>query len=164
MRKGKISLAAAAIVMAGVLAAPAARAQLSGMLQGAMGGGQSGTSGTSGMGMGGAMGNALGGGMGMPSLGATPPTNLAGILQYCIQNNDLGGVSASSASSVQQSLLNKYTGSSSAPASNSGFAAGSNGILDTGNGNSMSLGGGGLKAQLTQKICGMVLQHAQSML
>ena len=169
MRKGIIGLAAAALMAVGVLAAPAARAQLSGMLQGAMGGGQSGTSGMGmgsgiGNGMGSGMGNGLGGGMGMPSLGATPPTNLAGILQYCIQNNYLGGVSPSSASSVQQSLLNKYTGSSSAPESNSGFASGSNGILDTGNGNSMSLGGGGLKAQLTQKICGLVLQHAQSML
>ncbi|WP_366523570.1 DUF2501 domain-containing protein [Acidocella sp.] len=37
-------------------------------------------------------------------------------------------------------------------------------MLDTGNGNTMSLGGSGLKAQLTQKICDQVLQHAQSML
>jgi hypothetical protein len=161
MRNGKIGLAAAALMAAGVLAAPAARAQLSGMLQGAMGGGQSGTSG---MGMSNGMGSTLGSGMGMPALGAAPPTNLAGILQYCIQNNYLGGVSPSSASSVQQSLLNKYTGSSSAPQSDSGFASGSNGILDTGNGNSLSLGGSGLKAQLTRKICGQVLQHAQSLL
>ncbi len=102
----------------------------------------------------------MGAGMGMPSLSAAPPSNVAGLLQYCIQNNYLGGVSASSASSVRQSLLSKYTGS----ASDSGYASGSNGMLDTGNGNSFSLGGTGLKAQLTQKICAQVLQHAQSML
>ena len=164
MRKGKFSFAAAAFAAVGILSAPAAQAQLSGMLQGALGGGQSSPA-TPGMGSMGGMGNSMGSGMGMPSLGAAPPTNLAGILQYCIQNNYLGGgVSPSSASSVQQSLLDKYTGSSSAPESNSGFASGSNGILDTGNGNSMSLGGSGLKAQLTQKICDQVLQHAQSML
>ena len=166
MRKGKFGFAAAAFVAVGVLAAPAARAQISSMLQGAMGGGQSSpaTSGLGGMGNM-SMGSAMGSGLNLPTLGAAAPTNLAGILQYCIQNNYLGGgVSASSASSVQQSLLRKYTGSSSAPASNSGFASGSNGILDTGNGNAMRLGGSGLKAQLTQKICDQVLQHAQSML
>ncbi|MDD2794682.1 DUF2501 domain-containing protein [Acidocella sp.] len=163
MRKGKFGFAAAAVVAVGVLAAPAARAQLSGMLQGAMGGGQSSPA-TSGLGNM-SMGSAMGSGLNLPTLGAAPPTNLAGILQYCIQNNYLGGgVSASSASSIQQSLLRKYTGSSSAPEANSGFASGSSGILDTGNGNTMSLGGSGLKAQLTQKICDQVLQHAQSML
>jgi hypothetical protein len=60
--------------------------------------------------------------------------------------------------------LSKFTSSSSDPTSNSGFTSGSNGVLDTGGGNSMSLGGSGLKAQMTQKICGQVLQHAQSLL
>ncbi|GLR65521.1 hypothetical protein GCM10010909_01990 [Acidocella aquatica] len=167
MRKGKISFAAGLLLAAGIFAAPQARAQISGMLQGAMGGGQNepATPGLGGMGGMGSMGGAGMGGMGMPSLGAAPPANIAGILQYCIQNNYLGGgASQSSASSVQQSLLSKYTGSSSDPSSNSGFTSGSNGILDTGNGNSMPLGGSGLKAQLTQKICDQILQRAQSML
>jgi hypothetical protein len=49
-------------------------------------------------------------------------------------------------------------------ANNSEFTSGSNGALDAGGGNAMSLGGSGLKAQMSQKICGKVLQHAQSML
>ncbi len=140
----------------GLLAAPVAQAQLSGMMQNVMG--NNANSGGSGM-MSGL------GGMSTPSLGATAPTNLAGVLQYCIQNNYLGGAgSASSATSLKQSLLSKYTGSSATPTSNSNYTSGSNGLLNTGNGNSLSLGGSGIKAQLTQKICGAVLQHAKSLL
>lgn len=158
MKKTGIGLALTSFFALGLLGAPHARAQLSNMMQGAMGGGGSGASGLGGM-----------GGMSMPSLGSASPTNLAGVLQYCVQNNYLGGAanssdSAASASSVKQSLLSKFTGSSSDPASNSGFTSGSNGVLDTGGGNSMSLGGSGLKQQMTQKICGQVLQHAQSLL
>ena len=147
----------------GLLAAPMAQAQLSGMMQNVMGNGSGSSSGSGGSGMMSGLGGL--GGMSTPSLGGTPPTNLAGVLQYCIQNNYLGGAnSASSASSLKQSLLSKFTGSSATPTSNSNYASGSNGLLNTGNGNSMSLGGSGLKAQLTQKICGAVLQHAKSLL
>ena len=41
------------------------------------------------------------------------------------------------------------------------------GLLETGNGQSFNLGGGdsgGIKAEVTHKVCDMVLQHAKSLL
>lgn len=146
------------LLAVGLLAATSAQAQMSNMLQGAMGSATSG-----GGGMMGSMGS-MGSSMGLPSLGAASPNNLAGLLQYCVQNNYLGGASANTASSVQSSLLSKIDGSSTPPADNSGFSSGAAGVLDTGNGSSTTLGGTGIKAQLTQKVCSMVLQHAQSQL
>ncbi len=138
------------IVAAGLLVGHGAHAQMSNMMQGMMGGG-----GGSGSG-GGMMGS-----MGLPSVGAASPNNLAGLLQFCVQNNYLGGTDASS---VQSSLLSKFDGSPQPPAQNSGFASGASGILNTGNGQSTTLGGSGIKAQITKKVCDMVLQHAQSQL
>ncbi|MDE8345431.1 MAG: DUF2501 domain-containing protein [Acidocella sp.] len=151
----RLKIAGLAALLA-IIGAPAAQAQISNMLQGAMGSGAGGT---------GSLGNLGGlGGMSMPSLGAASPTNLAGVLQYCVQNNDLGGGTAGAAETAKQSLLDKFTGASSSPSSNPSYASGSQGLLSTGNGQSMSLGGGGLKAALTQKICAQVLKHAQSLL
>lgn len=104
------------------------------------------------------------GGMSLPSVSSASPTNLAGLLQYCVQNNYLSGGSADAASSAKESLLSKFTGSSSDPTSNTGFTSGSTGVLDTGNGQSTTLGGSGIKAQVTQKVCSEVLSHAKSML
>lgn len=104
------------------------------------------------------------GSMSLPSVSSASPTNLAGLLQYCVQNNYLSGGSADAASSAKESLLSKFTGSSSDPTSNTGFTSGNNGVLDTGNGQSTTLGGTGIKAQITQKVCSEVLSHAKSML
>lgn len=104
------------------------------------------------------------GGMSLPSVSSASPSNLAGLLQYCVQNNYLSGGSADAASSAKESLLSKFTGSSSDPTSNTGFTSGNNGVLDTGNGQSTTLGGSGIKAQITQKVCSEVLSHAKSML
>ena len=146
MKKFSLSL------VAGIALAIPAHAQLSNMLQGAMGSGSSSSSGL------GSLGN-----MSVPSVGAASPNNLAGLLQYCVQNNYLGGNNAGAASSVKSSLLSKIDGSSTDPTSNPGFTQGSNGVLNTGS-NQMILGGSGLKAQLTQKVCDQVLSHAKSML
>jgi hypothetical protein len=150
-----------------------AGAQLSNMMQGAMGqstpaapgGGMAGMGSMPGMGNMPGMGS-MGsmGGMGVPSVGSASPTNLAGVLQYCIQNNDLGGADAASSSAVQSGLLSKFTGSASPPADNSAFSAGSAGELSTGNGQNFALGGSGIKAQITQKVCEQVQKHGQSML
>jgi hypothetical protein len=126
-----------------LLAGGSAQAQLMDQLKGAVGGGQSG----------GAM---LGGG-GIPSVGQASPGNMAGVLQYCIQNKYVG---AGGASSVKDSLLSKVTGQTE----NSGYKQGSSGLLQTGAGENYSLGGDGIKAQITQKVCDQVLQHAKSLL
>jgi Protein of unknown function (DUF2501) len=83
--------------------------------------------------------------------------NTAGVLDYCIKNKYLG---SGSASSVKDSLLGKVTGQSN----DSGYREGSNGMLQTGNGQGCSLGGDGIKAQNTQKVCDQVLQYAKSFL
>jgi hypothetical protein len=147
-----------AIATAGLLVCHGAQAQMSNMMQGMMGGSSS--SGSSGSGMMGGMGG-MGSGMGLPSVGSASPNNLAGLLQFCVQNNYLGGTDASS---VKSSLLSKFDGSSQPPEQNSGFSSGASGILDTGNGQTTTLGGTGIKAQVTKKVCDLVLKHAQSQL
>jgi Protein of unknown function (DUF2501) len=125
-----------------------AHAQLMDQLKGAVGSGQSG-----------GMAGGLGGGA-MPSVGQASPSNTAGVLQYCVRNNYVSG---GNAASVKNSLMSKVTGSGSG-ANDSGFQAGNNGVLNTGNGQNYSLGGDGIKGQITQKICDQVLQHAKSLL
>ena len=129
-----------------------ARAQLLNQLQNSMGSGQG--SGSGGLG-------SLGGlGGGVPSVNNASPTNLAGIIQYCIRNNYLSG---GAASSVKDSLLGKVTGSRQG-STDSGFSSGNRGLLETGQGQSFGLGGGGIKSQVTRKVCSLVLQRAKSML
>jgi hypothetical protein len=105
-------------------------------------------------------GGALGslGGDGVPLVGGATAGNTAGVLQYCVNNNYLSGMTASS---VKDSLVRKIPGQG---ASDPGFRAGSNGTLETGSGERYSLGGGDIKAQATYKVCDLMLQHAKSLL
>ena len=116
----------------------------------------------------GQLGNALGGltgggaaGGGVPSVGAASLGNIAGVLQYCISNNYFGG-NAGAAAPVQQSLLGKLGGAGQA-AGNSDYTSGASGLLQTGGGQTTSLGSS-LLAPLAQQVCSMVLQRAQSLL
>ncbi|BAX57746.1 DUF2501 domain-containing protein [Burkholderia stabilis] len=138
-----------------------AHAQLGDVLK-QVGGGDSGGS------AGGALGNlgglgGLGGaltGGGGSSLMPSSTGNVAGLLQFCIQNNYLGGASGG-ASSVKDALLGKLGGNAS---SDSGYTSGASGILDAGNGSKLDLSGGGLKQQLTKQICDKVLTQGKSLL
>jgi len=97
---------------------------------------------------------------GLPSVTQTGPANTAGVLQYCVQNNYLSdGV----AEPAKNALLGQVPGAGQS----SDFIAGSNGLLQTGNGKSFNLGGGAggdIKSQMTHKVCDLVLQHAKSLL
>jgi hypothetical protein len=148
-----VAIVAGAMAGLGVAAVSAgpAQAQLLDQLKGATGAGQSESSG-------GVLGG-LGGG-GMPAVSQASPSNTAGVLQYCIQNKFVG---SGGASSVKDSLMSKVTGGSQQTSDN-GYKAGSSGLLQTGNGQNFSLGGNGIKAQVTQKVCDLVLQHAKSLL
>ncbi len=139
MRPWMIATMLVAATDIALFAAPA-RAQLLNSLQGAAG---------SGSGL---------GGVSMPSVGSASAGNLAGVLRYCVRNNYLGGTGASS---VESGLVGKLGPGATR---SSQFTAGDQGTLQTGGGQSMSLGGGGLKAKLTQKVCGQVLQHARSLM
>lgn len=145
---------AAGILIDLSLTATGAYAQLGDMLKQAGGSATQNSGGLAGN-LGG-LGGALGGGG--SSLMPSSLGNVAGVLQFCIQNQYLG---SGGASSVKDQLLGKLGGN---PQSDSGFASGSNGILDGGNGKTLDLSGGGLKQQLTKQICDKVLTQAKSML
>ena len=135
-----------------VLAGPIvpAQAQLMDQLKDVVGGGQS---------SGGGMLGGLGGGL--PAVGQASTSNTAGVLQYCVRNNYLSG---GSAGSVKDSIVSKVTGAKQG-SNDSGYKAGSSGLLQTGSGQNYSLGGGdGMKQQMTHKVCDLVLQHAKSLL
>jgi hypothetical protein len=88
--------------------------------------------------------------------------NVAGILQYCVKNNYLGGDSG--ASGIAGKLLGKTDGGSS----NSDYTSGASGILKGKDGSSTnlsSIGGGNsdLKSKLTTKACGVVLNQGKSL-
>ncbi|WP_186157510.1 DUF2501 domain-containing protein [Burkholderia gladioli] len=145
---------AAGILIGLSLTATGADAQLGDMLKQAGGSATQNSGGLAGN-LGG-LGGALGGGG--SSLMPSSLGNVAGALQFCIQNQYLG---SGGASSVKDQLLGKLGGN---PQSDSGFTSGSNGILDGGNGKTLDLSGGGLKQQLTKQICDKVLTQAKSML
>ncbi len=148
------TLAALALLAAGGVAVNAgpARAQLLDSLKGAAGNYGGHTSGMSSGGLGGGLG-----GLSTPSVNSASSSNIGGVLQYCIRNKYLGG---GEASSVKSGLMGKLGGETR----DSQFAAGNRGQLETGSGQSYGLGGGGIKGRVTDKVCGMVLQHAKSMI
>lgn len=101
---------------------------------------------------------------GMVGLGNAPLTsgsmgNVAGLLQYCIGNNYLGG---DSAASVKDQLMGKLSGDNKTQ--DPDYSDGQKGLLHGSDGKLMSLGGGGLKAELTKKACDAILTQAKSFL
>ncbi|WP_428374484.1 DUF2501 domain-containing protein [Lichenicoccus sp.] len=157
------TLAALVLVAAGAagsIAGPA-RAQLLDNLKGAAGnygGRTSGLSSEGGMSSGVGMSSGGMGGLSMPSVNSASSSNIGGVLQYCIRNKYLGGGKAGSVKSGLMSKLGSQTGDRQ-------FAAGNRGQLETGPGQSYGLGGGGgIKGRVTDKVCGMVLQHAKSLI
>ncbi|MBV1838698.1 DUF2501 domain-containing protein [Acetobacter estunensis] len=159
----------AAFALVGGLAltgASAAQAQgwgnvAQGAAQGALGNalGGSSTAGTAATGTSGAAsllpsGSGLLGSLGIPSLSSVGTSNLTGVLSYCVQNQLVS-------SSAAQSTLSTLTGQSSVT-SDSSYAAGQQGLLQTGNGNQLSLSS--LKGQVRSKLCKMVLQQSKSLI
>jgi hypothetical protein len=136
------------LVTATLLSIPTAHAQLGGLLKN--GGGGTGNA------LGG-LGGGLGSGLSMDSLSSSSTGNVAGVLQFCVKNNYLGG----DASSVKDGLMSKLGGGSS---SDSGYSDGSKGILDSGGGQKLDLSGGGLKEQITKQVCDKILAQGKSML
>lgn len=107
--------------------------------------------------LGGKMGGLLGGNSSMSS---GSMGNVAGLLQYCVKNNYLGGDSG--ASGIASKLLGKTQGGSS----NTDYQSGLGGILKGSNGHTTNLtdvGGGNsdLKSKITTKACDVVLKQGQ---
>lgn len=110
-------------------------------------------------GLGGKLGDMLGGNnMSSGSIG-----NVAGLLQYCVKNNYLGGDSGASG------LAGKLLGKTDGGASNADYQSGLSGILKGNNGKTTDLsnvGGGNsdLKSKITTKACDIVLKQGQKFL
>lgn len=85
--------------------------------------------------------------------------NVAGLLQYCIGNNYLGG---DGAASVKDKLVGKLPGG--ARTQDKGYLDGAQGLLRGSDGNAMDLRGGGLKAEVTKRACDTILAQAKSFL
>ena len=101
------------------------------------------------------------GALGSGALGSASVGNAAGVIQYCIKNNYLGGADAAS---VKDRLLDKLSGGNRrAAAKDPGYASGVRGILGTSDGQRVDLTGGGLKAEVTRRVCDQVLDRAKSM-
>lgn len=147
-------LASAGILVATLFQATGAQAQLGDLLDKAKGAAGSGAN------SGGAspLGD-LGGALSGQSMTAGSTGNVAGILTFCIKNNYLKG---NAASGVKDALMGKLGGS---PAkSDSGYSDGARGVLNSAGGGKVDLGGGGLKAEVTRKVCDTVLSQAKSLL
>lgn len=95
------------------------------------------------------------GGLSMPSLGSNTVGNAAGVLQFCVQNNILGG----DAGGLKDKLMGKITGQ---PAQESGFQAGLTGMLQGGDGKSLNLQS--LSGPIKKTACDYVLKNASSLL
>ena len=115
------------------------------------------------------------GGSSTSSLTSGSMGNVAGILQYCVTNNYLGGESG--ASGVKDQLLGKLGGGSSstaaAPTQDKGYLDGAKGLLKSKDGKTVDLGGaagsdsspmGDMKAKMTKKACDVVLKQGKGML
>lgn len=112
----------------------------------------------------GSLGGKLGGMVpGGGSLSSGSMGNVAGLLQYCVKNNYLGGDSG--ASGIAGKLIGKTQGGTS----DSGYLSGAKGLLQGGDGKTTdlnSVGGGNsdLKSKITTKACGVVLNQGKSFL
>lgn len=135
----------------------AAQAQLLDTVKGQMGGATAGGNG------GGAAGNVLqglGGSSALSSLSPASAGNAAGVLEYCMKNNYLGG----DAQAMKDKLLGKVSGEPAKAKTDSGYLAGVQGMLNGSDGKSVDLSGGGFKEEITRKACDQVLKHAKSFL
>ncbi len=148
--KFRSTLIALALLAAGVSAN--AESKLLDQLKNQMGGGTA-TSAGNGGGGGGGLAESLG--FSMPAIGSNTVGNAAGVLQYCIKNNYLGG----DAASVKDKLLAKVTGQKQ---QQSGFASGAKGLLKGGDGQTLNFKL--LSSKVKEKGCDYVLKNATRLL
>ncbi|NID17364.1 DUF2501 domain-containing protein [Luteibacter yeojuensis] len=109
----------------------------------------------------------MGGGSG--SLTSGTAGNAAGILQYCMSNNYLGGDSG--AAGVKDQLLGSLGGKSRETATKDpGYLDGAKGLLKSSSGKTLDISGadgagaGDMKAQLARKVCDAVLKQGKKMI
>ncbi|MCT8178463.1 MULTISPECIES: DUF2501 domain-containing protein [unclassified Variovorax] len=149
--KFRSTLIALALLAAG--ASANAESKLLDQLKNQMGGGAASSAGNSSGGAGGLAENL---GFAMPAIGNNTMGNAAGVLQYCIKNNYLGG---GDAASVKDKLMAKITGQKQ---QQSGFASGAKGLLKGGDGQTLNFKL--LSSKVKEKGCDYVLKNATRLL
>jgi hypothetical protein len=142
-----------AVLFAGLLPIATASAQLGDLTRPAQTPGAGGSQGS--LGNIGSIGSALSG----KSLSAGSTGNVAGLLEFCIKNNYLGGKDASS---IKDKVMGKLPGG--AASSDSGYTDGARGLLKSSDGKQIDLSGGGIQAQVSKQVCDSVLAQAKSLL
>jgi hypothetical protein len=98
------------------------------------------------------------GGSSLGSMSSGSIGNAAGVLEFCVKNNYIGG----DASAIKDQLMSKIPGGK--PASDTGYTSGVKGLLTGSDGKTMDLSGGGLKQEITKKACDLVLKQGKSMI
>lgn len=93
------------------------------------------------------------------SLASGSMGNVAGLLQFCVTNNYLGGEDTNP---IQEKLMNKLPGGTRS--TDPGYTDGLKGLLHAKDGKQLDLSSGGLQAQVTKQACDVVLSQAKSML
>ena len=101
----------------------------------------------------------MAGGLDPSSLTAGTAGNAAGVIEYCMKNNFLGG----GASGVKDQLMGKVNAGGESDKAD--YAEGAKGLLKTGDGKSVDIGKlGSMKQSATKKACSSVLDNAKSLL
>lgn len=100
---------------------------------------------------------------GLAGMAGSPMTsgsvgNVAGLLQYCITNNYLGGQGPAA---IKDKLLGKLPGGGQSQ--DPGYSDGMKGLLHGSNGDSMDLSSGALKAQVAKRVCDTILNQAKAL-
>ncbi|ADU36333.1 DUF2501 domain-containing protein [Variovorax paradoxus] len=91
----------------------------------------------------------------MPAIGSSTIGSAAGVLQYCVKNNYLGG----DAASVKDKLLAKITGQKQ---QEKNFESGAKGLLKGGDGKTLNIKI--LSSKVKEKACDYVLKNATSLI
>ncbi|MDP9895462.1 hypothetical protein J2W32_004560 [Variovorax boronicumulans] len=91
----------------------------------------------------------------MPAIGSSTIGSAAGVLQYCVKNNYLGG----DAASVKDKLLAKITGQKQ---QEKNFESGAKGLLKGGDGKTLNMKI--LSSKVKEKACDYVLKNATSLI
>jgi len=101
----------------------------------------------------------LAGGIDPSKLTSASAGNAAGIVEYCMKNNFLGG----DAAGVKDQLMSKVSGGGESEKTD--YADGAKGLLKTGDGGNVDIAKiGSMKQSVTKKACASVLDHAKSLL
>ena len=101
----------------------------------------------------------LAGGLDPSKLASGSAGNAAGVVEYCMKNNFLGG----DAGGIKDQLMGKVTGGGETEKND--YADGAKGLLKTGDGKSVDIGQlGSMKESVTKKACKSVLDNAKSFL